>query len=316
MSLKSESFIFHIGYHKTASTFLQNAFAQSDIGYLFLSKEAIRRFKNLLLNKEATKQAAKELREQISPKNKAVNIISQESLSGHPHGYKTDNPFRTADIIKAVFPEAKILIVIREQFDYLKSLYCFRVGIKGQEVRNIQKFLHQEGEKGLFEKLQYHKLIGYYKKLFSDERVLVLPYELLKSDKREFVKHLTEFTGAKIVLNEKKTKKRNLNKSVKNKNLLQIMRVVNYPIFLYTKLRIRGMFDRRLRYAFYFLKRRMNFLLVKIFKSKNFDIPEEIKKDLKPIFAESNQKLQAYTDYPLKKFAYCVSKANPVKELE
>src|SRR5690606_29127740 len=67
-------------------------------------------------------------------------LISHERLSGHSHGYGVVDAHRVLANLKAVFPDARIIAVVRNQLDFLLSLYCFRVAVRGEEHRSFQDF--------------------------------------------------------------------------------------------------------------------------------------------------------------------------------
>ena len=69
-------------------------------------------------------------------------MATQEWLSGSAEG----NPIwpwkRAAKKLKEAFPEAHVLIVLREQLDYILSIYAFRVLIRGLEHRDLNQYLN------------------------------------------------------------------------------------------------------------------------------------------------------------------------------
>jgi len=154
-----ESQVIHIGYHKSASTFLQKqVFPFLPINYLFFAGEN-REYLDLIESENNPNPelihswVAREISRKYPTGKHDVTVLSHEELSGHPHGYKSISPFTTAKNLKRTFPDAKILIIIRNQLDYLTSIYTFRVAIKGYEIRNFSSFLGEEEEKGLIDHL-------------------------------------------------------------------------------------------------------------------------------------------------------------------
>jgi len=189
----------HIGFHKAASTYLQqHVFPHLQANYLFLDD-----YKRQTLNmvQSATQFDQKALHDWINQEidrrygeaPHELTILSHEELSGHPHGYKTIEPRVVASNLKQAFPSAKIIIIIRDQFSYLLSLFTFRTAIKGMETRSMERFLNEEGSRGLLEKLEYDRIVEHYLSLFGQQSVLVLPMELLKVSPRAFNDAITEF---------------------------------------------------------------------------------------------------------------------------
>ena len=276
--------IIHIGYHKSASTFLQeNAFPQLPVNYVFLSGPR-RQMLDMVESKVIfdanvlRKWIMQEIEKNYACKRRKVTIISHEELSGHPHGYKIIDPITNAHHLKNAFPNAKILIIIRNQFDYLTSIYSFRVVLKGQESRSFKRFLLEEEKKGIVDHLEYHRLIEDYIKLFGKERVLILPMEYLKISPNVFSDLLSSFVGVPVKLSMKNRPK---NVSTKLLYVLSIWRLINYIFnslliaILYLTGEDYSKFEPtinkeyynfiKLRYAYYAFKRKSTKLLNKVF---------------------------------------------------
>lgn len=145
-----KNLIIHIGYHKTASTFLQDEiFPVLPVNYICLAGRK-RKILDMVESKENFNAGI--LREwamsEVVKNNKVVQdttIMSQEELSGHPSGYKSIDPFLIAGNLKDAFPNAKIFIVIRNQFNYIKSIYAYRVAVKGADYRSFNRFIFEGG---------------------------------------------------------------------------------------------------------------------------------------------------------------------------
>lgn len=199
--------LIHVGYHKTGTTFLQHHFFHHRRRGFFApwtvaSGEAIRYFVRQGspdFNPQAVAQAFQAALLQGQSPPGAVPVLSHEDLCGHPI-FGQYYGFRVADRLKATFPQAKILITIREQRDTLRSLY-------GQ-------YLYQDGRWPLSEflldprrwstlippicrldHLEYHHLVGYYAQLFGRDALWILPQEWLRRDPRGALQGLQDFAG-------------------------------------------------------------------------------------------------------------------------
>lgn len=192
MGTDFDNTLIHVGYHKTASTFLQtNVFPKMPVNFVMLDEAQLKWIRSVHaadLNKFRL-WFDKEISENGEKTNK-INILSHEALSGHPHGYEQETPFQISQNLAKMFPNAKILVIIRNQFNYIMSLYTYRVSIKGHEYRSFEKFMEEEGEKGLYKHLEYHALVENYQRLFGVENVLVLPVELLSRAPDQFIKKM------------------------------------------------------------------------------------------------------------------------------
>ncbi|MDA0772019.1 MAG: sulfotransferase [Cyanobacteria bacterium] len=190
--------LIHIGYHKTASSWLQaNLF--DDYGFKrFIAQSEIR---DRIVLPNALDFKATELRsyyDSCVTNGEFVSVISNERLSGNPHSGGYDSK-ELADRLYASFPEAKVLIVIREQVSAIFSSYIQYIRVGGPcsiddylepTVRNIPILPLFN-----FEHFNYCRLVSYYYDLFGKDKVLVLPFELFKNNPVGFCSKITDFTG-------------------------------------------------------------------------------------------------------------------------
>lgn len=193
----------HIGYHKTASTWLQRRiFSDSSLGWLEVRPRTIIDQAFIVCNpfrftpEEASRFFADWERDADAKGLKLA--ISHERLSGQPQmGYIDSRPI--ADRIAATYPNAKILIVIREQRDMMLSVYkqhVMRFGKNTFDHMWRERTIREQRRPGpTYDMFEYHLMIGYYQKLFGSDRVLVLPFEMLKEDAVGFVGDIQKFAG-------------------------------------------------------------------------------------------------------------------------
>ncbi|MEQ9370561.1 MAG: hypothetical protein RIG63_16285 [Coleofasciculus chthonoplastes F3-SA18-01] len=142
-----------------------------------------------------------ELGFQEAQKRGLMPVLSHEALSdnvisGKYHGKEV------ADIIHAVFPKSRILIIIREQQSMILSSY--RQYIKQGGIETIQEYIGADINKPAFKPtcrldyLEYDLPITYYQNLFGAANILVLPLELLSRDKKFFEQKIISFAGIDI----------------------------------------------------------------------------------------------------------------------
>lgn len=230
----TEHIIIHIGYHKSASTYLQEAvFPALPLNDFFFAGPK-QLYLNLInaeeFNAKKFKNAVElDLKETFKSSDLRNTILSHEQLSGHPHGYESIKPKRIALRLHEMFPESRILIVIRNQMGYLTSIYTYRVAIKGYESRSFSRFLKEEGEKGLFAHLEYDRLIRYYQDLFGKEQVLVLPMEGLVKQAPAVWNRLFDFIGVDPQTIQATT---GVNVSTKLQPVLRFWRPINFAFGL------------------------------------------------------------------------------------
>jgi len=194
-----KSVVIHAGYYLPADIPLQQKlFKQLRINYLYLAGAQSRILDRIeshaAFDPDALKRwAANKIRRCYPGKAKRLAVLSHEKLSGYSYGRDTADALRYAYHLKESFPNAKILFFIRDQRDYLLSLYSARVIRQGDETRRFEQFLTEDGGKGLFRHLEYHHLVNHYQNLFGRARVLVLPVELWAISPELFVKRLCGF---------------------------------------------------------------------------------------------------------------------------
>ena len=189
----------HIGYHKTASTWLQrHLFSRTEIG--------LRRIKidRLFHNLHPLHFSAEEYRRHYQPRLDALKegelpVLSLERLSGHPHSGGIDSK-DIADRLKAVFPAARIFMVIREQQGaILSSWYQF---VKKGGTGSLKNYLRPRGDGHvpLFHRdhFRYDGLIAYYQTLFGVENVKVMPFEYFRDQPLDFLAELADFGGFEL----------------------------------------------------------------------------------------------------------------------
>jgi hypothetical protein len=137
----------HIGYVKTGSTWIQK-FLQDIDGISLLGHGEFKAFKDIIIdivylddfnyNPEEIYGRVNEYFKKTSFPQKKIGI-SRESLSGHITGLNSKS---IADRLFGLFPECKIIIVLREQFSMLDSIYN----------QSIKKGYYKEANRTLAEK--------------------------------------------------------------------------------------------------------------------------------------------------------------------
>ncbi len=203
--------LIHIGYHKTATTWLQKLiFADDKIG--FSTPFNVREIKKALVLPHDLDFNAQSCHDFFYPKiNETIDkhlipVISEERLSGQPHSGGFDSK-TIAERLATVFPNAKILIIIREQQDIILS--CYNQYIKGGGVDSLSNYINASNHDFLkpiplfnLKHFMYHRLIEYYIQLFGKENVLVLPYEILLDSPNEFMSKIFKFCENKVLYND------------------------------------------------------------------------------------------------------------------
>ena len=201
----------HIGYPKTASTWLQQTiFNDKKNGFYapwgLPSGEATEQFvlaNEFRFSAEAARRAFEPGLKMATGRH-LVPVLSQETLVGSQIRGRYWGK-EVADRLHQVLPEARIFILIREQKSMILSSY--REHIKMGGITTIERFIGLEKRRRGFgalcrlDFLEYDLLISYYQELFGKKNVFVLPFELLKRDRGLFLQKLSEFSGLDIIPN-------------------------------------------------------------------------------------------------------------------
>lgn len=197
----------HVGLHKTGTTWLQQrifkALNGAEIEFCgdlktiyreFVVPEAkdfsITRVQNVFADFMRTAQEAGRL-----------PVISAESLAGRPFHAKYHRSI-LARRIAAVFPNARILLTIREQNAIIRSMY-------GQYIRfgytsNIKQFLQEPSKESSFTPIldkqfyNYARLIQEYREIFLRDRICIMPFERLIADPAWALNSIEKFTGFEL----------------------------------------------------------------------------------------------------------------------
>jgi hypothetical protein len=197
--------LLHIGYHKTGSRWLRHLFfGNPATGYGWVDKAGEEHPVRRLVRARPFEFDAAASRAEFEPLLARIveaglsPVVSFERLSGNPFSGGYDSK-EIADRLVQVFPEARVLVVVREQRSMIVSTYKQYVREGG--ALSVTKFMQPPTSRSLrvpwfdLRHFEYHHLLGYYRRLFGPERVLALPYEQFRSDPRAFVEQLARFAG-------------------------------------------------------------------------------------------------------------------------
>ncbi|SFZ97908.1 hypothetical protein MNB_SV-5-1505 [hydrothermal vent metagenome] len=149
-------------------------------------------------------------------------IFSNERFTSVFYAHK-DNGVK-AQRIYSLFPKAKIIIIIRNQIDWLKSQYRdrpfdprnFDLAIPMNFDKWVKMIYWDKSIKQL-SMLEYDKIILYYQQLFGKDKVGVFLFEDLVFEKEKFSNELSSFMGISADETYNILKNAHENKGVSNK---------------------------------------------------------------------------------------------------
>ncbi len=194
--------LLHIGYHKTGTSWLQRyLFATPATGFAPSGSEheaqrKLVRPHDLEFDPRTAHAFYRPQFERIATEG-LVPVISAERLCGDML-FGAHDSARLAERLAATFPDGRVLIVIREQRRILLSNYQEYVGSGG--LLPLDRYLNMPKRSHPWpcdlRHFAYDRLISHYHRLLGVPNVLVLPYELFRSDPADFVRRITAFAGA------------------------------------------------------------------------------------------------------------------------
>lgn len=188
-NIRSPRSVVHIGYHKTATTWLQRELFPRATSHDMISRKQVQ---DIFLAPGGLHFCPVEAREKlaVAGRNRPL-LLSEENLSGYLHngGLHGFLGPEAARRIHAVLPDSSIVIFIRNQFEICRASYAQYVsggGTWGQgryfeTACKVRGALTRPWKAPAFEfeHFEFDRLVAYYDSLFGAENVHVYPYEWL-----------------------------------------------------------------------------------------------------------------------------------------
>lgn len=194
--------VIHIGGMRTASTFLQNIFANHsqinlNLKSRFFSYDPYFYERNDYLN-------------WLSDSCKVINIDSDENyslsrfksilLDRKTTSLKSEldvishDQIKMANRLKLIYPDAKVIMVIREQKKWIQSVYKHDIQHFGLDS-NFSDFLESELGNSYIDAGDYFQIYSLYANLLGKANVKLFLFEHLQEDPYQFLKALFNFIG-------------------------------------------------------------------------------------------------------------------------
>ena len=193
----------HVGMPKTATTFLQARWFPYLKGIRY-QNNAIRDLVDRIIYTNPILLDLRNIRHELDGLLANMDgeklLISQERLFGNMLQNYHDNVY-LAGCLKVFFPNAKVIIVVRRQDELAESIY--KQALQSYYSQTLNSFLNYRN--GAFadscdplglpnldiKQLDLHRYVQNYIEHFGRENVCVLPYELLRDDRRAFLDKLS-----------------------------------------------------------------------------------------------------------------------------
>ena len=213
----------HTGLHKTGTTYLQNEIWTQASNYTFISRpytqhnhafNQLQYADDTLYNKDLIKN-------EISKFDEIPLLVSDESFSGKPIYFSNINRSLITKRINELFPNAEIILFIRDQLDIMKSHYSSYIKMP-YGIKKIDNLFYKPNIDYKFEDtfkkqnpsldtlyfnsndyfihmdcFKYSTLIKMYQQLFKKCHIFL--YEDLANHENEILYQLSDIIGAKLV---------------------------------------------------------------------------------------------------------------------
>jgi len=198
----------HLGLHKTGSTFFQKTLYPSypEFNYKPLrNKNVLADFNQYMLRENALTfdldYAHTLFYKHLDNKTAENGILTlcEEQFSGFPLQDATNRKLMF-DRLHAFFPNANYILVLRNQKDFVTSMYAEY--LKKGGTASLKDFLSRKDSTLNFSRASYLKYFDYYSYLcehIPKHKLKVLYYEELKHDSQSFFNDLCAFFQFKYV---------------------------------------------------------------------------------------------------------------------
>lgn len=311
-----ERIIIHPGFNHSGTKLLQNYLKeQKEIHFCNPISDknlgGIFSYIKFLENNQYDLANQKKLKNELifSKNNKKILVVSDESLVDQTEVYYAPRHLPT-DIIgerlKELFGNATILFTIRNQFDYVKSVYfnlkknyallskrrieSFSEWFKGQDEQISPIFLRN---------LDYYRSIEIYSKIFGIENIKILPLEWLTS--KNSIKKFEYLSQFKNIFNLKIDNESKLYENIVNERLTRFENLlINYlPLSFLPYIGLHA--DQSSREKFKRIAKKL-----KLDKKIDFELNHEQKARIITLVGKSNNNIENIYGVDLKNFGYPV----------
>lgn len=319
----------HIGYAKSASTTLQKQlfnrhseinnlglFPTQNVGKdsdyidescLYLKDENLQKFYHNLvrlrgidyLNSNTNEFFNEKLKMYIDKRK--INLFSNEKFTSV--FFSHDDIVSKADRLKGIFPDAKIIIIIRNQLNLIKSQYRdhpfnprnLTIG-KSVSINEWIKISYNTESVYFLDSLKYNEVIDYYEEIFDKKNVKVFLLEDLANDIEFFAKEISGFMD----INYDET----LNLLLNKRENTSVSKKYNF----YRKIRRKIPFQFKLSKVVPEVIKNQILNKLKSGKKEEFQINRYWVKQLEEYYSDSNLELEEKYGLNLKKYNYPMSK--------
>lgn len=191
--------LIHVGYHKTGTTWLKSHFFRN------VKNAGIVYYDDFNFNLTAGKEFF-EIKPEKMACTKDFRIITAHVLSGFINGRWENGAYRKlfSEYFKSNFPDAHIILFIRNQLDMIPSFYSSYLR-KGGSLKIDELFSARNIDGGgffSFSMYDFAEMISFYQHLFGKDKVHVFLYEDFLEDNASFLYKLSAKFGFDINIDQ------------------------------------------------------------------------------------------------------------------
>jgi len=305
-----QNVVIHVGKHKVASTYMQHLIFPQLTKY-YCTKTGVMRwltkqpfipanFREKVYNNYFDKS-----RRGTSPGRDDLLLISREGLSSSPDLNRVD---KYAESLSKAYPQARVLICIREQYDLMVTLFFWHTA-KRRMTLNLPKYADWVMDYAP-QFLLHHEAVDAYVKWFGKDRVTVMPYELNRLSKDNFIHKVAEWISPEVKISIPDYR---MNVSFKTAAVLRsyilvnhsLLRVMAYFMPSMTRILPSGIAQHYRHFVSKFSKQNLAPFINRIFPgSQKIEPGEEIRRKWDATFADSNSRIEEALGISLAEFGY------------
>jgi len=299
----------HIGFSKALSSWMQKSLFKPEQGFLNVLDSLCTTISVIdptpfCFDESLCIRFIEEALAKNNGGNSLVPVCSAEALIGNPYcgGF---NAKQNADRIKQLFPDARILLIVREQRQLMRSLYKTMV-VWGMP-HTIKRLLNPRdtslAPQFNLDFLRFDLATAYYQQLFGKDNVLVLPYEAFAIAPEAFTHKILQHADCTPTAAFKRLpwdKKVNKNQPLVN---LYFQRILN--LFLSSPFNYAGILESTEQRVHQRIKRSKKNLFPSFTNDwLEDDFSQTVNNAFSGQFAESNARLQQLTGLDLTSYGY------------
>ena len=197
---RNEQHILHIGYPKTGTTWFQSNYYPNVLGIRYIERPKV--FASII-EPDIFSYVPADVQQKFDADNNRIVICEELLLGGIDIGYGNGSYIKEMALrLKGTFPNARVLILVRNQVDMIASWYYQYIRTGG--TYSVNRFLYRRNMYNLFYKeydlfsfkiLEYDKIIDLYASIFGAENVDVKVYEDFASNRLGFMQQFAADYG-------------------------------------------------------------------------------------------------------------------------